>query len=70
MNAPLQPCDILATTVPVACQRLGVGRTTIYELIKAGELRTLKIGSRTLIPDEDQRKLIERRLAEQTRQAA
>jgi len=37
MNAPLQPCDILATTVPVACQRLGVGRTTIYELIKAGE---------------------------------
>jgi len=60
----------LATTIKVACQRLGIGRTTLYELIKAGELRTIKIGSRTLIPDEDQRKLIERRLAEQTRQAA
>jgi excisionase family DNA binding protein len=32
---------------------LGVGRTTIYRLIAAGELRRIKIGATTLIPAAD-----------------
>ncbi|MFO1129150.1 MAG: helix-turn-helix domain-containing protein [Rhodospirillales bacterium] len=29
---------------------IGVGRTKIYELIAAGELRTVKLGKRRIVP--------------------
>lgn len=29
---------------------IGVSRTTVYEEIKAGRLRTIKLGTRTLVP--------------------
>ena len=35
-----------------AAQRLGIGRTTLYDLIRANRLRTVKIGSRRLVPVE------------------
>ena len=31
---------------------LGVGRTTVYELLNNGEIKGVKVGSRRLIPDE------------------
>ncbi len=38
-------------SIPAAGESLGgLGRTKIYELIAAGELRTVKIGRRRLIP--------------------
>lgn len=39
--------------IPDACQQLGVGRSTMYELIAAGTLSTVKIGRRTLVPHEE-----------------
>ncbi len=33
-----------------AASRLGVGRTTIFGLLAAGDLQSLKIGRRRLIP--------------------
>jgi excisionase family DNA binding protein len=36
-------------SVADACDALGVGRTTIYALLKSGELQRIKIGSRTLV---------------------
>lgn len=53
----------LAHRIPDACNRLGIGRSTLYELIKAGEVRVIKIGSRSLIPEADLQKLIASRLA-------
>ena len=53
----------LAHSIPAACERLGIGRTTIYELIKAGELRPFKIGRKTLIPESDLVRLIAARVA-------
>jgi excisionase family DNA binding protein len=33
-------------------QALGVGRTTVFELMRAGELRSVKIGKSRRIPTE------------------
>jgi hypothetical protein len=33
------------------CLAHGIGRTSVYQEIKRGELKTIKVGSRTLIPD-------------------
>jgi excisionase family DNA binding protein len=35
-----------------ALYELGISRTAIYELIKAGKLKTVKIGRRRLVPLE------------------
>lgn len=40
----------VAVSVEIATQLLGVGRSTIYELIRTGELRSFKIGARRLVP--------------------
>ena len=56
----------LANTIPTACSRLGIGRTLIYDLLKQGKLRSIKLGTRTLIPESELQRLI----AEQLQAAA
>ena len=55
-----------------AVEVLGIGRSTLYELIATGEIQTVKIGRRTLIAhDELERyvtRLIERDVADSTPQ--
>ena len=41
----------LAYGVESAAKLLGVGRTTVFELIRTGKLKAVKLGGRTLIPD-------------------
>ena len=66
--APVATTTILAHTVPLsytvtaACERLSVSRTTLYELLKQGEIRSFKVGNRTLIPDSDLRAFVAKRL--------
>ena len=45
----------LAYTVPEALYATGLGRSTIYLLISEKKLRTIKVGSRTLIPADSLR---------------
>lgn len=52
----------LAHRIPDACNRIGVGKSTLYELIQAGEIKPLKIGSRTLIPESELQKLLAKRM--------
>jgi excisionase family DNA binding protein len=54
---------VLANQVPQACARLGVGRTAFYQLLKAGEIRCIKVGSRTLIPESELQRFIAERMA-------
>lgn len=42
----------LASAPVDAARRLGVGRTTIFRLMKEGKLPAVKIGARTVIPEE------------------
>lgn len=41
--------DALADTVPVACARLGISRSSCYIQLAQGNLRAKKVGGRTLI---------------------
>lgn len=43
-----------------AARRLGVGRSTIYELIKAGQLEISKLGARTLIHADSCERVLEK----------
>lgn len=42
----------LAYTVDEAVKALGIGRSKLYEAIRAGDLRSIKAGGRTLIRAE------------------
>lgn len=39
--------------LPEVCEQLSIGRSTLYELIAAGVIRTVKIGRRTLISHDE-----------------
>jgi excisionase family DNA binding protein len=41
--------DTLAISVNGAAKALGVGRSSIYGLVKSGRLEAIKIGRRTLL---------------------
>jgi len=43
-----------------AARRLGVGRSTIYELIKSGDLEVSKLGQRTLIHADSCERVLEK----------
>ena len=53
-NKSHQPSQSVQTLIRVedAAQRLGVGRTIVYRLISSGELPSVRIGRRRLIPVE------------------
>lgn len=43
----------LAYSIPDAAARIGISRSTLYALISAGKIPIAKIGSRTLVLDQD-----------------
>lgn len=59
MNPNNQP---LTLTVNETAQALNISRATVYQLIRAGRLRTLKAGRRTLIPRRELAAFLEREL--------
>jgi len=59
-NAAVPP---LAIRVHEACRLTGIGRSKLYELIAAGEIRRIKVGSITLIPFAELQQFLEQRSA-------
>ncbi|MGY2702553.1 helix-turn-helix domain-containing protein [Nocardioides sp. HB32] len=53
---PIEP-DLLDQAE--VARRLNVSRTTIWRLAKRGDIRTVRIGSRTLIPRSELRRIID-----------
>jgi excisionase family DNA binding protein len=53
----------LAVRVREACRLTGIGRSKLYELIAAGEIRIVKVGSITLIPLAYLQQFLEQRSA-------
>jgi hypothetical protein len=58
--ATIDPAPLLPVRVGDASRIIGIGRTKLYELIKAGDLETVKIGGATLVTMRSLRHLIER----------
>ena len=50
----------------VAAQRLGIGKTKIFELMKSGDLRSVKVGRARLVPERAILEFVERIEAEQS----
>jgi excisionase family DNA binding protein len=48
----------LGYSIREACQASSLGRTTIYNHIATGNLRTVRVGGRTIIPAEALRALL------------
>ncbi|GJE13381.1 helix-turn-helix domain-containing protein [Methylobacterium longum] len=48
----------LCFTVPEACFSTGLSRSTIYILLQQKKLRSIKIGSKTLIPADSLRSFL------------
>lgn len=46
-------------TIPEACALLGISRSSLYRLIKANEIRTLKVGSLRRVSDSAIQKFID-----------
>lgn len=55
----------LMNEVQEACERTGIGRSKLYQLMTAGEIKSVKVGKRRLIPEEDLQGFVARLRAEQ-----
>ena len=44
------PADKLAFRIDEACHALGIGRTSLYELAKTGQIKLIKIAGRSVVP--------------------
>jgi excisionase family DNA binding protein len=49
----------LVHSIPEACLIARAGRTALYAAIRAGELRAVKRGRRTLVLDDDLRRWVQ-----------
>jgi excisionase family DNA binding protein len=54
----LQPAHALTFTVQAASELSGLGKTTLYALLRDGKLRRIKVGDRTLIGGDSLRALL------------
>ena len=50
----------ISVRIAMAVRLTGIGRSTLYELIKSGEIETVKVGRSTLIPYRSIKRLVER----------
>lgn len=49
-----------AYSVRAICDAYDIGRTKFYELVKAGEIKTSKIGAKTIVTEEERQRFSER----------
>lgn len=60
------PAESNLCSVNEACAKLGgMGRTWLYAQIKAGRIRPVKLGSRTMIPAREIERFIDQAMQEQ-----
>ncbi len=53
----------ITLSIADTCKVLGIGRTTAWRLVNAGDLLTIRIGSRRLVTAESVKRFVERSAA-------
>lgn len=56
-----RPQEPICVRIAAAVELTGIGRSTLYELISAGEVETVKVGRSTFIRYDSLKRLFERR---------
>lgn len=64
-TTPEASTPALVLDISEACQALHCGRTTIYELLNAGEITGIRIGRRRLVTFESVSAFVARKAAEE-----
>lgn len=57
-NAKFEMLEPDAYTVNASCWKIGVSRSTLYQLMAAGKLRSIKIRGRRMIPTTELRRIV------------
>lgn len=60
------PTDKLAYNTEEACNTLSIGRTVLFDLMRRGEIVSVKVGRRRLIPASSLNGYLDRLVTEQT----
>lgn len=63
MTVTALPTDKLAYRIDEACRAIGIGRSKLYELNRAGKLKIVRLGGRSVVPATELRALLEREAA-------
>lgn len=50
MRDSITRLEPLAVDIPEACRLTGLGRSKLYELLSAGEIPSVKVGKRRVVP--------------------
>ncbi len=58
-----QTLNPLLVGIPEAARLIGLGRSKLYELVKTGEIRLVKLGGRSLISVDELRAYVDGKLA-------
>jgi excisionase family DNA binding protein len=64
-SATAEASQLTPITVRVreACRLSGIGRSKLYELIAAGEIETIKVGTITLVPVASLTSFLQRKIS-------
>lgn len=64
-----QTLNPLLVGVPEAARLIGLGRSKLYELVKTGDIRLVKLGGRSLISVDELRAYVDGKLAQASHRA-
>ena len=60
MQKTEQKSDTLSNSIATVAKRIGISKSGVYNLLSAGQLRSFKIGHRTLIAESELQRFIAR----------
>lgn len=62
-HADSRPIEVYVRPIGDAARSLGISRAGLYRLIGAKQIRAIKVGHRTMVPESELREFVAERLA-------